>query len=146
MGHIEATRVLTASPEALWARVATPASWGEWFTIHDEWVEEPPEYLGAGAHLSAKIHMLGMVNKIEWTVEAADAPHRLVVSGTGMAGVRARFTFTIERAEIHSRITVSGDFEGEVAEGALAHDVETDGRRQLDRSLEALDALAAATA
>ena len=44
-----------------------------------------------------------MANKIEWTIEQVDAPHSLVLSGTGMAGVKAQFTFTIDPAENGSR-------------------------------------------
>ncbi|WP_396898604.1 SRPBCC family protein [Mycolicibacterium sp.] len=146
MGHIEATRDLTAGPDALWATVADPQTWDKWFTVHDRWLEEPPATLTEGARLTAKIVMLGMANKIEWTIESVDAPHTLVLSGTGMAGVKARFSFTIEPAGTGSRFTVTGDFEGALVKGALAKAVEKDGVKQLDKSLDALDALASASA
>jgi hypothetical protein len=41
-----------------------------------------------------------------------DAPRSLVLSGTGIAGVKAQFTFTIDPVESGSRFTVFGDFEG----------------------------------
>lgn len=146
MGHIEATRELTAGPPDLWATVADPQTWDKWFTVHDKWLDEPPSTLTAGVKLSAKIVMLGMANKIDWTVEEVEAPGRLVLSGTGMAGVKARFTFTIEPAGNGSRFTVAGDFEGALVKGALAKAVEKDGVKQLDKSLDALDALARASA
>jgi uncharacterized protein YndB with AHSA1/START domain len=146
MGHIEATRDLSASPDTLWATVANPNTWSEWFTVHDKWMEEPPATLTAGAKLSAKIVMLGMANKIDWTIEAVEAPNRLVLSGTGMAGVKARFEFTIDPVDDGSRFTVAGDFEGAMVMGALAKAVEKDGIKQLNKSLDALDVLAAASA
>lgn len=146
MGHIEATRELSASPDALWATVANPNTWGEWFTVHDKWMQEPPATLTEGATLSAKIVMLGMANKIDWIVGAVDAPTRLVLSGTGMAGVRATFEFTITPEGSGSRFTVTGDFEGALVKGALAKAVEKDGAKQLDKSLDALDTLASAAA
>lgn len=146
MGHIEATRDLAAGPDALWATVSDPQSWDKWFTVHDKWLEEPPATLTAGAKLSAKIVMLGMANKIDWTIESVDAPHSLVLGGTGMAGVTAKFAFTIEPVGSGSRFTVSGDFEGALVKGALAKAVEKDGVKQLDKSLNALDELASASA
>jgi uncharacterized protein YndB with AHSA1/START domain len=144
MGHIEASRDLSASPEAIWATVANPNTWGEWFAPHDKWMEEPPATLTQGATLSAKIVMLGMANKIDWAVESVEAPSRLVLSGTGMAGVKATFEFTIAPEGTGSRFTVAGDFQGALVKGALAKAVEKDGVKQLDKSIEALDALASA--
>lgn len=144
MGHIEATRELSASPEALWGTVSDLANWDKWFTVHEKWLTEPPATLSEGAKLTAKIVMLGMANKIEWTIESVDAPRGLVLSGTGMAGVSAQFTFTIEPVESGSKFTVLGDFEGALIKGALGKAVEKDGIKQLDKTLDQLDALASA--
>jgi Polyketide cyclase / dehydrase and lipid transport len=146
VGHIEATRDLSANSEALWGTVSDLANWDKWFTVHEKWLAEPPATLSEGAKLTAKIVMLGMANKIEWTIESVDAPRSLVLSGTGMAGVKAQFTFTIEPAESGSNFTVFGDFEGALIKGALGKAVEKDGVKQLDKTLDRLDVLASASA
>jgi uncharacterized protein YndB with AHSA1/START domain len=146
VGHIEAGRELSASPEALWGTVSDLANWDKWFTVHEKWLEEPPATLSEGSKLTAKIVMLGMANKIEWTIESVDAPRSLVLSGTGMAGVKAQFTFTIDTVESGSKFTVFGDFEGALIKGALGKAVEKDGVRQLNKTLDQLDALASASA
>ena len=146
MGHIEATRELSASPEALWGTVSDLANWDKWFTVHEKWLDEPAATLTEGAKLTAKIVMLGMANKIQWTIDSVDAPRSLVLSGTGMAGVKAQFTFTIDPVESGSRFTVLGDFEGALIKGALGKAVEKDGVKQLDKTLDQLDALASASA
>jgi uncharacterized protein YndB with AHSA1/START domain len=146
MGHIEAARELAADPEALWGTVTDLANWDKWFTVHEKWLEGPPDTVTEGAKLTAKIVMLGMANKIEWTIEQVDAPHSLVLSGTGMAGVKAKFTFTIDPADRGSTFAVSGDFEGAMIKGALGKAVEKDGAKQLDKTLDQLDALASASA
>lgn len=144
MGHIEATRDLSATPEELWAIISDPQTWDKWFTVHDKWIDEPPANLTPGARLTAKIVMLNMANKIEWTVKSVDAPAGLALGGTGMAGVKADFTFTIVPTDDGSTFTVSGDFEGALVKGALAKAVEKDGLRQLDKTLSQLDELASA--
>lgn len=146
MGHIEATKDLAVGADELWATVSDPHTWGEWFTVHDRWLEEPPAALSAGAKMTAKIVMLGMANKIDWAVETVEAPTTLVLAGTGMAGVKARFAFTITPKVDGSTIAVAGDFEGALIKGAMAKAVEKDGAKQLDTSLDKLQALAAAAA
>jgi carbon monoxide dehydrogenase subunit G len=144
MGHIEATKDLSAAPEDLWAIISDPQTWDTWFTVHDKWLDEPPAVLTPGARMTAKIVMLNMANKIEWTVKAVDAPASLALGGTGMAGVKADFAFTIVPNGSGSTFTVSGDFEGALVKGALAKAVEKDGMRQLDKTLARLDDLASA--
>ncbi|MFE3446341.1 SRPBCC family protein [Nocardia sp. NPDC059180] len=142
MGHIDATKNLNAAPDAVWAVVSDTGTWDKWFTIHERWMEEPPAALTAGSKLVAKIFMLGMANKIEWVVESVDAPNKLVLSGTGMAGVKVRFSFEIQPEGEGSKFSVDGDFEGALIKGALGKAVEKDGAKQLDKTLEQLDALA----
>ncbi len=145
MGHIEAERELPAPVDSVWAIVSDPSTWADWFTIHEKWLQDPPATLTPGAQLVAKIVMLGMANKIEWTVENVDAPRQLTMSGTGMAGVRCSFTFILEPAgDNAARFTLTGDFEGALIKGALGKAVEKDGGKQLDRTLAQLTELAAA--
>lgn len=146
MGHIEATRYLDATPEALWATVSDTYTWDKWFSIHEKWLEEPPAQLTEGAKLVAKVVMLGMANKIDWTVGELSAPNALRLAGTGMAGVKVDFRFGIEPDGDGSTFTVAGDFEGALLKGALAKAVEKDGEKQLDTTLERLSALAATAA
>jgi uncharacterized protein YndB with AHSA1/START domain len=41
VGHIEATRDLSANPEALWGTVSDLANWDKWFTVHEKWLAPP---------------------------------------------------------------------------------------------------------
>lgn len=144
MGHIEAAKQLSVSPEALWNTVADPSTWDQWFTIHEKWLQEPPSTLIEGTTLVAKIVMLGMANKIEWKVEKVEAPNTLAMSGTGMAGVKCLFEFSVTPSGDGSRFSVTGDFEGALIKGALGKAVEKDGAKQLDKTLAQLEALASA--
>ena len=146
MGHIEATKQLSVSPDALWATVADPSTWDKWFTIHEKWLQEPPATLTEGTTLVAKIVMLGMANKIEWKVDHVGAPTSLTMSGTGMAGVKCQFQFSVTPSGDGSEFKVAGDFEGALIKGALGKAVEKDGAKQLDKTLTQLEALASAAA
>ncbi|ALG86325.1 SRPBCC family protein [Gordonia phthalatica] len=144
MGRIEFSKTVSADPAALWTVMANPATWSDWFSIHERWMEEPPATLEAGSRLTVKILMLGMANKLEWTVDAVDAPTSMTLSGTGMAGVKVQFAFTVTPVDGCSEIQISGDFEGALIKGALGKAVEKDGRKQLEKSVTALENLALA--
>jgi hypothetical protein len=143
MAHVEATRHLWVTPDALWAAVADLPNWDKWLTPHARWLAEPPAALTPGATLISKVVVLGMSNKITWHVTAVDAPSRLAMSGCGMAGVRCRFEVNITQAEEGSMFCVSGDFHGELIKGALGTAVAEDGAQQLNRAMQRLEALAA---
>ena len=144
MGHIEKTTTLPVSADKLWAVIVDPSTWDDWFTIHERWMEEPPTTLTPGANLTAKIFMLGMANKMEWTVGEVADESKLVMSGTGMAGVKAVFTFELTPEGDSTSVNVAGDFEGALIRGALGKAVEKDGAKQIETSLEKLAAAAEA--
>ncbi|MFC4376871.1 SRPBCC family protein [Nocardia halotolerans] len=142
MGHIEKTATLNAPAEKLMGVITDPSTWGDWFTIHERWMVEPPATLTEGAALTAKIFMLGMANKMEWVVGEV-APTKLIMTGTGMAGVKATFSFDLTPNGDQTEVQVSGDFEGSLIKGALGKAVEKDGTKQLQASLDKLATLAA---
>lgn len=142
MGHVEAVKDLTATPESVWAVISDPQTWDKWFTIHDGWLAEPPATIALGSKLVEKIVMLGMANKLEWDITAFDVPSKITLAGTGMAGVKVEFSFLVEPAESGSKFSVIGDFEGALIKGALGKAVEKDFGKQLDKSVEQLDSLA----
>lgn len=146
MGHIEATQHLPAAPAVVWSVISDPNTWGSWFGVHDKWLEGPPAEFVAGDRLVAKVVMLGMANKIEWTVIEVETPTTLALSGLGMAGVKCSFRFQVTPDEGGAKVSVSGDFEGALIKGALGKAVEKDGIKQLATSLEKLEALAVANA
>ena len=147
MGHIEVTKVFAnIAPDALFATVADTSTWGEWFTVHEKFMEEPPAKLEVGSRLVEKVVMLGMANKLESTITALDAPNTLTVAGTGMAGVKCEFTFSMKPEGTGTELTIAGDFDGALIKGALGKAVEKDGTKHLSKSLDQLAVLAATRA
>ncbi|MFD5141943.1 SRPBCC family protein [Streptomyces sp. NPDC058401] len=143
MGQIQHSTELPAAPEKVWAIIADPQTWDRWFTIHGSWLSEPPASLSAGAHLTEKVVMLGMANKIEWTVDAYEEPTTLRLSGTGMAGVKTSFSFGLKPSDTGSIISIEAEFSGAMIVGALGKAVEKDSGKQLEASLAKLTELAA---
>jgi hypothetical protein len=144
MGHIAATRRLGATPDALWATLTDPRTWDTWFTVHDRWLCAPPVSLAEGTRLTGKVVMLGVANRIEWTVASVAVPTSLVLAGTGRAGVRVGCVFGIAPAGRGSRVTVAVDFQGALIRGAVIKMIERDAVEQVEIGFERLDALASA--
>ncbi|MFJ9784631.1 SRPBCC family protein [Amycolatopsis sp. NPDC101161] len=97
MGQISASVELPAAPDKVWAEFSNPNNFEKWLTIHTKWKGDVPAEFTQGSQVSEVVTMLGMANTITWTVDTYDAPHRLVISGTGMAGVKIRFSLSWRR-------------------------------------------------
>ncbi|WP_370970982.1 SRPBCC family protein [Amycolatopsis sp. cg9] len=143
MGRISATVELPAAPGAVWAEFSNPNNFEKWLTIHTKWKGDVPAEFTQGSQVSEVVTMLGMANTITWTVDTYDAPNRLVISGTGMAGVKISFSLSVTAAGSGSAATIDAEFTGQMIVGALGKAVEKDGKKNLDESLEKFKALVA---
>lgn len=141
MGSLVVTRVVPAAPQALFDTIIEPASWGHWFSIHREFIHEPPARLREGSTLRSKVVILGMDNEFEWTVEVLDAPHRIVLQGSGSSGFRSEFTYWLQPCDTGTRLTIGGVFTSPYITTALSRTLERHGQLELVRTLEQLAAL-----
>lgn len=141
MGQISASVELPAAPAKVWEEFSNPNNFEKWLTIHTKWKGEVPAEFSEGSQVSEVVTMLGMPNTITWTVDEYDAPNKLSISGTGMAGVQVRFDLLVEAANEGSKATIDAEFAGQMIVGALGKAVEKDGQKNLDESLAKFAAL-----
>jgi uncharacterized protein YndB with AHSA1/START domain len=136
MGKVNSTVAIPAPRERVWELIADPSSYERWLTIHTKWKDEVPAGFSEGATATEVVTMLGMANTIQWTVKEYEAPSRLSISGTGMAGVVTTFTLSVaEDGNGGSEATIDATFEGQMITGALGKAVEKDAKANLDQSL-----------
>jgi uncharacterized protein YndB with AHSA1/START domain len=144
MGKVSTTVEIPADPERVWAIIADPGSYEQWLTIHSKWKGEVPETFSQGVTVDEVVMMLGMANTISWTVQECEAPSRLTITGTGMAGVRSTFTMVVEPRSVGgSTASIAAEFEGQMVVGALGKAVEKDAQANLEQSLANLSQLVA---
>jgi carbon monoxide dehydrogenase subunit G len=141
MASVTATVEFPAPPEKVWATMSDPRRYDEWLTIHQDWRGELPEKLSVGTKLTEIVSVMGMANKIEWTVEVYEPPSRVTISGTGMAGVRVSFTLSVRPTESGSQARIDAEFSGQMVVGAIGAAVEKQSKKELDASLEKLAGL-----
>lgn len=145
MGTVNATVAIPAEQERVWNVLVSPGTYEEWLTIHTKWKSDIPEQFSQGATAAQVVTMLGMANTIEWTVETLDAPERLTISGTGMAGVQTTFSLAVQSDGAGgSQAQIDATFDGAMIVGALGKAVEQDAQKNLDASLANLARLVAA--
>jgi uncharacterized protein YndB with AHSA1/START domain len=142
MGTITHEKSLSAKPDDLWAIVTNPTTWDEWFTVHKRWVGEPPAELAPGSKLVAAVSLLGYESTVEWEVRAIDAPNHLALEASGPAGTRVGFTFDIRSTTDGSILSITGTYSSPLLVGPLEEMVKKDVVRNIDASLDRLDALA----
>jgi carbon monoxide dehydrogenase subunit G len=134
---------LPASAEKVWSVLSDLSRFDEWLTIHAGWGGDIPTELTAGSKLTEKVMMLGMANKIDWTVDAFDAPSLVKMSGTGMAGVKVGLSIAVSGQGDTSTASIETMFEGQMVVGALGKAVEKDAKKNLDESMAKLASLVA---
>jgi uncharacterized protein YndB with AHSA1/START domain len=144
MGQVRTTVQIPASPERVWETITTPASYEQWMTIHTKWKGDVPAAFSEGVTVDEVVTMLGMANTISWTVQEFDAPSKLTIAGTGMAGVRSTFTMSVASdGNGGTTASIAAEFEGQMVVGALGKAVEQDAQANLEQSLANLSTLVA---
>jgi carbon monoxide dehydrogenase subunit G len=141
MGQITASIELPGSPGQVWAVAANPNNFEKWLTLHVKWKGDVPAEFAQGAQITEVVSMLGMPNTITWTVDEYEAPKKVVISGTGMAGVKVQIRIGVEASGDGSRFDLGAEFSGQMIVGALGKAVEKDGAKQLETSLAQFKAL-----
>jgi len=137
MGKVSAEVNVAAPQDKVWDAISNPADYEKWLTIHTKWKDGTPEAFTQGAQVAEVVTMLGMANTINWTVDEFEAPSRMRISGTGMAGVKTAFTLSVEGdGNGGSKVGIESEFEGQMIVGALGAAVEKDAKEQLEKSLE----------
>ena len=136
MGQLTATREFTASAEDVWSLASDPNNFEKWLTLHQKWKGDVPAELSKGAQITEVISMMGMPNTITWTVDEYEAPSKLAISGTGMAGVKVAIELEATPTDSGSRFDLSASFEGQMIVGALGKAIEKQGAAELESSLD----------
>ncbi|MQA60029.1 MAG: SRPBCC family protein [Actinophytocola sp.] len=141
MGRISTSVELPAAPEQVFDLAGDPHNFEKWLTLHVKFKGELPAALAEGTQFTEVISMMGMPNTITWNVDEFDAPKKLAISGTGMAGVQVKITIAVEPDGEGSTLDLSTDFEGQMIVGALGKAIEKQGQAELRKSIDQFKAL-----
>ena len=96
MSKLEREIHIDAPAEAVYDKLTDPDCLGEWVTVHDEMEEAPDRNVEPGDTLVQRMKVAGQKFRITWHVDEAERPSRVVWTGTGPMGTRAKATYEIE--------------------------------------------------
>lgn len=135
MASVSVSATLPAAPEKAWDAVADLSRWEQWLTIHQSWKSDVPSEVTLGSKFTEVVSVMGMANKIEWTVAAVEVPKTVTITGTGMAGVTVEFVMSVAPDAAGSIVTVDASFTGTMIVGPIGKAVAKNAKGDLEESL-----------
>ncbi|MFL6062816.1 MAG: SRPBCC family protein [Marmoricola sp.] len=142
MAEVHLSQDIAASQEETWKVFSDLNNFDKWLTIHDKFYGEPPTEITVGSTFTEQATIMGMSNKIDWTVEGFDAPKSLTISGKGLAGAQITFVLSLAAAGAEAcTAKIDAEFVGTMVVGAIGAAVERAAAKEVTASLEKLAAL-----
>jgi hypothetical protein len=83
-------------PEQAWAHASDLSRYKEWLTIHRVWRSKLPEHLEKGAVIESIVEVMGMPNRIKWTIVHYKPPEAMTLNGIGVGGVKVKLMAKIK--------------------------------------------------
>jgi hypothetical protein len=144
MASVSVTQSLPVGPDAAFAALSDLAGFENWLKIHQSWKSELPSEITVGTQITEVVSVMGMANKIEWTVVEANVPTSMAIEGTGMAGVKIKFTMSVAGTDAGSDATIDAEFNGTMVVGPIGKAIAKNTEADLTESLAKLAELVAA--
>ena len=141
MASVSVTQALPVDPQTAWDNLSNLAGWENWLSIHQKWSSELPEQIQVGTQVTEVVSVMGMANKIAWTITEVDVPNTVTIEGTG---IKIRFTLSVAPADTGSTATIDADFSGAMIVGPIGAAVAKNASADLESSLAKLAELVAA--
>jgi carbon monoxide dehydrogenase subunit G len=95
MSKLEREIHIDAPAEDVYDILTDPDSLGEWVTVQDELEEAPSGNVETGDTLVQRMKVAGQKFRIKWHVDEADRPSRVVWTGKGPLGTKAKAIYEI---------------------------------------------------
>lgn len=128
------------TPEAAWAHTSNLTELDQWLTMHEAWRSEVPSELTVGTKLTGVAKVKGMRNRVTWTVQKVEPPHRLALTGEGIGGSKLGIELLVEPKGTGSAVSAVISLGGKPLFGPIgstvARAVKGDVQRSLDRFVE----------
>src|SRR3954466_456535 len=96
MSKLEREIQIDATPEAVYDKLTDLDCLGEWVSVHDAIEEGPSGNVKQGDTLVQRMKIAGRKFRIKWHVDEAQRPNRVVWTGKGPMGTKARAEYEIE--------------------------------------------------
>jgi uncharacterized protein YndB with AHSA1/START domain len=95
MSKLEREIHIEAPAEEVYDTLTDPDCLGQWVTVQDELEDAPSGNVEAGDTLVQRMKVAGQRFRIKWHVDEARRPSRIVWTGKGPMGTKAKATYEI---------------------------------------------------
>ena len=124
-------------PEEAWTHAADLSRYKEWLTIHRVWRSKLPESLDKGTVIESIVEVMGMPNRIKWTIVHFRPPQAMTLDGDGVGGVKVKLIAKVKPQEQGSVVSFDVHLGGPALFGPIgmvvAAALESDIRESLNR-------------
>ncbi|WP_299563864.1 SRPBCC family protein [uncultured Mycolicibacterium sp.] len=91
-------------PEDAWAAASDLSRYREWLSIHRVWRSALPETIEKGTVVESIVEVMGMPNRVRWTVVNYKPPQSMTLNGDGRGGVKVKLIGRIRPSEEGSNV------------------------------------------
>jgi carbon monoxide dehydrogenase subunit G len=86
-------------PEKAWECASDLSRFKEWLTIHKVWRSPLPDELGKGTTIDSIVEVMGMANRVKWTIVNYKPPQSMTLNGDGRGGVKVKLIAKIKPSD-----------------------------------------------
>lgn len=124
-------------PEKAWECASDLSRYKEWLSMHRVWRSKLPETLDKGTRIDSIVEVMGMPNRINWTIVHYKPPQAMTLNGDGKGGVKVKLTGKVKPSDEGSTVTFDIHLGGPALFGPIgmlvAGALKSDIRESLDR-------------
>lgn len=136
MAKLSASVDVPLPPEEAWACAADLTRYNEWLSIHRMWRTKPPETIEKGTVVESIVEVMGMLNRIRWTVVHYKPPQSMTLNGDGKGGVKVKLMGKVRPSETGSTVAFDVHLGGPALFGPIGMLVAGALRGDINESLE----------
>lgn len=124
-------------PEKAWECASDLSRYKEWLSMHRVWRSKLPETLDKGTRIDSIVEVMGMPNRINWTIVHYKPPQAMTLNGDGKGGVKVKLMGKVKPSDEGSTVTFDIHLGGPALFGPIgmlvAGALKSDIRESLDR-------------
>lgn len=124
-------------PEKAWECASDLSRYKEWLSMHRVWRSKLPETLDKGTRIDSIVEVMGMPNRINWTIVHYKPPQAMTLNGDGKGGVKVKLMGKVKPCDEGSTVTFDIHLGGPALFGPIgmlvAGALKSDIRESLDR-------------
>ena len=92
-------------PEKAWECASDLSRYKEWLSMHRAWRSKLPETLDKGTRIDSIVEVMGMPNRINWTIVHYKPPQAMTLNGDGRGGVKVKLMAKVKPSDEGSTVT-----------------------------------------